>query len=129
MKKCSFCGRQEKDVDFLIPSPDKSASICNYCIDLCQQVLEEYDLDYNEGSEENSFNLSSLSTPKQIKEKLDEYVIGQDKAKIALAVAVYNHYKRLIYNQSKGKDATDDVDIQKSNILIIGVEVKKSLYK
>ena len=73
MKKCSFCGRQEKDVDFLIPSPDKSASICNFCIDLCQQVLEEYDLDYKENSEENSFNLSSLSTPKQIKEKLDEY--------------------------------------------------------
>ena len=120
MKKCSFCGRHEKDVDFLIPSPDGSATICNFCIDLCQQVIDEYDLDYKEASPEASLDLSSLSTPKEIKAKLDEYVIGQDNAKIALSVAVYNHYKRLIYNQSKGKDATEDVEIQKSNILLIG---------
>lgn len=122
MKKCSFCGRQEKDVEFMIPSPDGSACICDFCIELCQQVLDEYDLSMEQPANDKiKLSLPSLPTPKEMKEKLDEYVIGQDKAKIALSVAVYNHYKRLIYNEKKEKDGlTDDVDIQKSNILLIG---------
>lgn len=121
MKKCSFCGRQEKDVEFMIPSPNSSACICDFCIELCGQVLEDYDLDVQPKKEDIKLELPSLPTPKKIKEKLDEYVIGQDKAKIALSVAVYNHYKRLIYNESKAKEEnTNDVDIQKSNILLIG---------
>lgn len=121
MKKCSFCGRQEKDVEFLIPSPNGSAHICDFCVELCSQVLEDYDLDLQNEKDEAKLNLSSLPTPIQIKEKLDEYVIGQDKAKIALSVAVYNHYKRLIYNEKKKSDNdNNEVEIQKSNILLIG---------
>ena len=120
-RKCSFCGRLEKEVDFMIPSPNGSAIICNFCIELCQQVLEDYNYDSQGEERETNLSLSSLPTPMQMKEKLDAYVIGQDKAKIALSVAVYNHYKRLIYNNKKGKKSeTDDVEIQKSNILLIG---------
>ncbi len=120
LRKCSFCGRTEKDVEFMIPSPNGSANICDFCIDLCQQVLEDYNFDVEDEKHEVNLDLTSLPTPKQMKEKLDDYVIGQDKAKIALSVAVYNHYKRLIYNEKKNKEASDDVEIQKSNILLIG---------
>lgn len=118
MRKCSFCGRLEKDTEFLIPSPDHSAYICSYCVDLCQQVLDEYDLSMTT-EQATTIDLSSLPTPKDIKNTLDQYVIGQDKAKVALAVAVYNHYKRLKYNDADPKHK-DDVEIQKSNILLVG---------
>ena len=101
LRKCSFCGRTEKDVEFMIPSPNGSANICDFCIELCQQVLEDYNLDIEDEKQEVKLDLTSLPTPMQMKEKLDDYVIGQDKAKIALSVAVYNHYKRLIYNEKK----------------------------
>ena len=121
LRKCSFCGRTEKDVEFMIPSPNGSANICDFCIELCQQVLEDYNLDIEDEKQEVKLDLTSLPTPMQMKEKLDDYVIGQDKAKIALSVAVYNHYKRLIYNEKKNKDeSSKDVEIQKSNILLIG---------
>ena len=121
LRKCSFCGRTEKDVEFMIPSPNGSANICDFCIELCQQVLEDYNLDIEDEKQEVKLDLTSLPTPMQMKEKLDDYVIGQDKAKIALSVAVYNHYKRLIYNEKKNKDeSSNDVEIQKSNILLIG---------
>ena len=120
-RKCSFCGRQEKDVQFIIPAPNGVAYICDYCVELCQQLIEDYDLGLDEEMSDNKLNLTSLPTPMQMKEKLDDYVIGQDKAKISLSVAVYNHYKRLIYNESKNNDkSTNDVEIQKSNILLIG---------
>ena len=121
MRKCSFCGRTENDVEFMIPAPNGSANICDFCIELCQQVLEDYNLDVEDEKQEVKLDLTSLPTPMQMKEKLDDYVIGQDKAKIALSVAVYNHYKRLIYNEKKSKDeSSNDVEIQKSNILLIG---------
>ena len=82
MRKCSFCGRQEKDVEFMIPSPDGKANICDFCIELCQQVLEDYDLSTAPQDEEIKLDLTSLPTPMMMKEKLDDYVIGQDKAKI-----------------------------------------------
>ena len=116
MRKCSFCGRHEKDVEFLIPAPDHSAFICSYCVELCQQVLDEYD-DSMTDEQSTTLDLSSLPTPQAIKETLDQYVIGQSKAKVALSVAVYNHYKRLKYNSLESKD---DVEIQKSNILLVG---------
>lgn len=117
--KCSFCGRGEGDVEFLIPSPDGKAYICPMCIELCSQIVDEYDEEARVTSnKENELELETLPVPKEIKEKLDQYVIGQDKAKIALSVAVYNHYKRLIYNQTKNDE--NDVEIQKSNILLIG---------
>ena len=118
--KCSFCGRPESEVEFLIPSPDGKSYICPICIDLCGQIIDEYNEEtLASAKEEDSLSLDKLPTPKEIKEKLDLYVIGQDKAKIALSVAVYNHYKRLIYNQSKNNDNID-VEIQKSNILLLG---------
>ena len=105
----------------MIPAPNGSANICDFCIELCQQVLEDYNLDVEDEKQEVKLDLTSLPTPMQMKEKLDDYVIGQDKAKIALSVAVYNHYKRLIYNEKKSKDeSSNDVEIQKSNILLIG---------
>ena len=121
--KCSFCGRGEHDVDFLIPAPDGKAYICAMCVELCSQVIEEYDeelqMEKKQKSNSSSLSLQTLPTPQEIKEKLDLYVIGQDKAKIALSVAVYNHYKRLIYNEKKNTNESD-VEIQKSNILLIG---------
>ena len=111
IRRCSFCGRVEHQVMFLIPSP-MGVYICDNCIDACNNIIEDH------FAEESSFTLSreTLPRPMQIKETLDEYVIGQDKAKIALSVAVYNHYKRLLHKQNKN----NEVDIQKSNVLLIG---------
>ena len=112
---CSFCGRTEHQVAFLIPSPT-GVYICDNCIDTCNDIIEDH------FSSESTFVLSkeSLPRPMQIKETLDEYIIGQDKAKIALSVAVYNHYKRLLYKDDRRSKKEDDVEIQKSNVLLIG---------
>ncbi|MBE6624250.1 MAG: ATP-dependent Clp protease ATP-binding subunit ClpX [Ruminococcaceae bacterium] len=121
IKICSFCGRSEKEVGLLIPSPT-GACICDECIDACSMIIDEYlESEEKKSSNDESFSLSNLPAPAQIKEILDEYVIGQDKAKITLSVAVYNHYKRILYNEKKAKEASEnDVDIQKSNVLLIG---------
>ena len=120
---CSFCGRRENQVNFLIPSPT-GAYICDFCVDACQQLIYENSV-VESGMGDLSFD--TLSKPAQIKEMLDEYVIGQDDAKVALSVAVYNHYKRILYRNEKeeakrkGADLVDThVDIQKSNVLLIG---------
>ena len=108
--RCSFCGRTQEEVKRIIAGPN--AYICNECIAICADLLDE------EGAAEElaaRFELDdSLPTPAQMKEQLDAYVIGQDRAKIALCVAVYNHYKR-IQHKNDG-----DVELQKSNILMIG---------
>ncbi|MBQ7353036.1 MAG: ATP-dependent protease ATP-binding subunit ClpX [Clostridia bacterium] len=120
-KVCSFCKRGDGEVEFLIPAPDGTAYICPMCIELCSQLLDEYDEEAKstDDTDLDNFMLEPLPTPKQIKDLLDEYVIGQDKAKVALSVAVYNHYKRLIYNE-KNENSENDVEIQKSNILLLG---------
>lgn len=105
--KCSFCGKSQEQVRRLIAGPD--VYICDECIELCHNIVDD-DIDLFE-----EYDFSELPKPKEIKDKLDEYVIQQDQAKKALAVAVYNHYKRINY---KLKD--DGVDIQKSNILLLG---------
>ena len=111
--RCSFCGRSEKQTEFLIPSPT-GAFLCPQCVWACSELLEEFEQE-NEKPQELP-ELSELPKPKDIKRILDDYVIGQDSAKIALSVAVYNHYKRI---SQKDKD-DDGVEIQKSNVLLLG---------
>ncbi len=106
---CSFCGKSQHEVRKLIAGP--SVFICDECVDLCNDIIRE---EVQEA--ENKSSGDKLPTPKEIKTTLDEYVIGQDKAKIVLAVAVYNHYKRLQSGESKASD----VELSKSNILLIG---------
>ena len=117
---CSFCGRKESQVNFLIPSPT-GAYICDFCVDACRQIVYENTVAHE--SDIDGLTFDTLPKPTEIKETLDEYVIGQDAAKIALSVAVYNHYKRILYKESKELLDEDDgtaIDIQKSNVLLIG---------
>lgn len=113
-KRCSFCGRSEKQSLFLIPSPT-GAYICDSCVDACSQIIN----DYSNSKNLDTLSLDSLPKPMQIKATLDEYVIGQDEAKVALSVAVYNHYKRILLSDKKNKKK-DDVELQKSNVLLLG---------
>ena len=121
LRRCSFCGRTEHQVLFLIPS-SSGACICDNCVEACSELI--FEQTHQPTSSGCQLSRESLPTPREIKETLDEYIIGQDDAKIALSVAVYNHYKRLLYNQKKNgeKDESpeDTVDIQKSNVLLIG---------
>ncbi len=128
---CSFCGRNENAVEFLIPAPTGVAFICDVCVEACNElILETFE---EEPASFDKLTLSELPRPMQIKDQLDQYVIGQDDAKIALSVAVYNHYKRILSIPSakkptKGKKKeplkeepeTDGVELQKSNVLLIG---------
>ena len=108
--RCSFCGKHEQQVHRMIQGP--GVRICDECVQLCMSILDD-------GYEDRSSNVmedipDTLPTPQEIKDVLDQYVIGQEEAKIALSVAVYNHYKRIYF----GGD--DDVELQKSNILMLG---------
>ncbi len=114
LRRCSFCGRTEQQVNFLIPGPN-GVYICDVCIDACNQIIAEQ---FEEEHTDEALALSELPKPAEIKAQLDEYVIGQDAAKIALSVAVYNHYKRIL--QKAAKDEDDGVEIQKSNVLLLG---------
>jgi ATP-dependent Clp protease ATP-binding subunit ClpX len=130
--ECAFCGRDEDQVEFLIPSP-KGIYICDKCIEACNDIIfDHFSADNDEGIHA-SLAEQALPKPMEIKATLDEYIIGQDSAKIALSVAVYNHYKRLLQNDAKQKlenaaknkkdkdnAVVDDVEIQKSNVLLIG---------
>ena len=111
--KCSFCGKASNEVERLIEGPD--AYICNECIEICFNILEE-SADFEEKMA-TEHTLETLPTPAQMKEMLDCYVIGQDNAKKALCVAVYNHYKRILTLDVKDDDG---VELQKSNILFLG---------
>ena len=117
-RRCSFCNRPENQVMFLIPSPT-GHYICDNCVEVCNQIIDDYTA---HESSDFSLNAESLPTPIEIKETLDRYIVGQEKAKIGLSVAVYNHYKRLLYKDAKAKSGgdEDEVELQKSNVLLIG---------
>ena len=126
LRYCSFCGRTERQVNFLIPSPT-GAYICDFCVDACQELINDNIAASSASGDELSFE--TLPKPAKIKAVLDEYVIGQDEAKRVLSVAVYNHYKRILYNKDradakakhgKNQGFEDDVTLQKSNVLLIG---------
>src|SRR3970040_1866281 len=106
--KCSFCGKSQKQVKKLIAGP--GVYICDECIDLCNEIIEE------ELSEQVEPRLEELPKAQGIKQCVDQYVIAQEHAKKVLAVAVYNHYKRIY----AGPQASDEVEVQKSNVLMIG---------
>ena len=104
---CSFCGKNQEDVKKLIAGP--SVYICDECVDLCNDIIEE------EIKADDPDTLNELPSPAEIFSQLDDYVIGQEKAKKVLSVAVYNHYKRL-----KNQSNKDAVELQKSNVLLLG---------
>jgi len=108
-KICSFCNQASSEVDQMVGTP--SAYICNECVDLCIDIMGSQK---SEGSEGEGFSSKNILKPKDIKAKLDEYIIGQEQAKVVLSVAVYNHYKRL------NDTSKDDIELKKSNILLPG---------
>ena len=108
LHRCSFCGKTQDQVKRLVAGPN--VFICNECIELCEEILGDEDL-----MEDEAPKLENLPTPAEMKAVLDDYVVGQDRAKRALCVAVYNHYKRIDRKTKK-----DDVELQKSNILMVG---------
>lgn len=114
--KCSFCGKMQDEVERIVAGP--GVYICNECIDVCSNIVEN-DIYEDEDDEKYTINNETVPTPKEIKDVLDEYVIGQEEAKKTLSVAVYNHYKR-IKSLQNDKNKKDDVEIQKSNILLLG---------
>ena len=94
MRYCSFCARNENQVNYLIPSPT-GLYICDFCVEFCEQLVAENE-EALDKQNESELSLNTLPKPQQIKASLDRYVIGQDDAKVALSVAVYNHYKRIL---------------------------------
>ena len=135
LRHCAFCGRSENEVALLIPSQDGKTYICDNCIGVCSEFIEEHFLPgEKEAEDKDKLTFATLPKPMEIKAMLDEYVIGQDRAKLALSVAVYNHYKRILtmedeedagHGKRKKKKTTvkkdgDEVEIQKSNVLLLG---------
>ncbi|MBQ9940304.1 MAG: ATP-dependent Clp protease ATP-binding subunit ClpX [Clostridia bacterium] len=109
--RCSFCGAPANEVDYIIPGPG-GVYICDNCVSTCNIIIQ--DEKDTQAAEKNPLSLKTLPKPAQLKEALDQYVVGQESAKAALSVAVYNHYKRIL------QDKSDDVEIQKSNVLLLG---------
>ena len=129
-RRCSFCGRGEDMVQLLIPAQDGKTYICDDCIFVCSDFIEEQfgDAITPEDNEDSGLSIETLPRPMEIKAMLDEHVIGQDNAKLALSVAVYNHYKRILTvdeankrkSRKAGEDEDDGIEIQKSNVLLLG---------
>ena len=130
---CAFCGRSETEVAFLIPAQDGATYICDNCIDLCADFIDQHIARLEAEEEDEGFTFERLPKPREIKEMLDAHVIGQEEAKLALSVAVYNHYKRILAleeseknnkgrrkSKADAKDEGDEVEIQKSNVLLLG---------
>ena len=107
--RCSFCGKHQEQVARIIAGP--GAYICNECVQLCMSILDDAG---DEPVEDRTDIPDVIPTPREIRDVLDQYIIGQEAAKVALSVAVYNHYKRIYFGGG------DDVELQKSNILLMG---------
>lgn len=128
IRRCSFCGASEMDCKLLFPAQMEGVYVCERCIELCYDFIEEHFPEEFEGDDEEIFDddfvlsYDTLPRPREIKAMLDEHVIGQNDAKLALSVAVYNHYKRILSvdEKKKRKDGDDGVEIQKSNVLLLG---------
>ena len=129
-RQCTFCGKPENEVAVLFPSNNGKNYICDSCVNICAEFLDENFIGYTE-AEEDALTFDTLPRPQNIKEMLDEYVIGQENAKVALAVAVYNHYKRIltIEKNSHGRrtrkkleeaSEIENIELQKSNVLLLG---------
>lgn len=112
--RCSYCGRGAGEVEALIPSPDQKSYICTDCVNAIHDMILNYHDENSHKTQAKGKKLKDVPKPAAIKAFLDQYVIGQDEAKKYLSVAVYNHYKRLLQPE------TDDVDIEKSNIILVG---------
>ncbi len=113
---CSFCGRPARELTDIISNPEGDCFICKDCLNICRDLM-----DFNnrtKASENNEF--IDLPKPQEIKAKLDEFIIGQDEVKKILAVSVYNHYKRINYNMIKRNNNEDEVELEKSNVLLVG---------
>ena len=129
-RTCSFCGRNEDMVTLLFPSSDGKNFICDTCVGICADFIDEnFSVTEEADEEEEALTYETLPRPMEIKAMLDEHVIGQDAAKLALSVAVYNHYKRILLLDEQPKkrgrkhvveEVSDDVEIQKSNVLLLG---------
>ena len=118
LRHCAFCTRNENQVNFLIPSPT-GIYICDYCVEACDELIAQHlEFENESDTDLDSLSTDSLPKPSQIKASLDEHVIGQDEAKVALSVAVYNHYKRIL-NKKNAKES-DGIELQKSNVLLLG---------
>jgi len=121
--RCDFCGRSESQVEYMIPSPT-GLFICNYCLEACNMIVAEQ-TKLPSSAKDGGLTFETLPKPMELKAALDEYVIGQDEAKKALSVAVYNHYKRILQLEKKSRKGApkvedDGVEIQKSNVLLLG---------
>ncbi len=113
---CSFCGRPARELTDIISNPEGDCFICKDCLNICRDLMDF--TNKTKKSEEN--NLIDLKKPQEIKERLDDFIVGQDEVKKILAVSVYNHYKRINYNMVKRDNANDEVELEKSNVLLVG---------
>jgi ATP-dependent Clp protease ATP-binding subunit ClpX len=130
LRRCSFCGKSEEDVIILFPSQNGTEYICDSCINFCAEFLDEHLPEIYSDNTSDALSFETLPKPQEIKAILDEYVIGQDNAKLALAVAVYNHYKRILTLEKAQKDRKspkidtepkeEEIELQKSNVLLLG---------
>ncbi len=131
LRRCAFCGKSENEVAILFPSQNGKSYICDSCVNICAEFIDENFIGLGSEAEGDALTFETLPRPQDIKAMLDEYVIGQDRAKIALAVAVYNHYKRIltVEKNSKGRRTRkkieeaaeiEDIELQKSNVLLLG---------